>query len=79
MAEHVFLAVILIAIVAVVALAIADTSNSAGQAYQGNVATQHCTPTRMCAGSKLEIIKSDCSVEEAYCQSGCDSARGVCM
>lgn len=38
-----------------------------------------CEPTRYCSGTKLVIVREDCSVAEAYCRSGClEEPQAIC-
>lgn len=79
-----------IAIVIVVALFLVSTrgmpesseTNIAGQAYTphslGAPAEDTCEPSRFCDGSKLVIVREDCSVMNAFCQYGCNKESLVC-
>ena len=37
-----------------------------------------CEPTRFCDGSRLVIVRSDCSFAESFCQRGCNPQALVC-
>lgn len=58
------------------------TETLAGQAVQpqaqepGQISeSSACKPSAFCDGSKLTMIRDDCSVNYAYCQYGCQDAR----
>ena len=54
-------------------------ANLAGQAYSGVAAdADRCEPTRFCDGTKLVIVREDCSLAQAYCRSGCLKDQLVC-
>ena len=80
----------LIAIVAVVLVvavflqantASAPATNLAGQAATlgGEAAAYTCEPARYCSGTKLVIVREDCSRAEANCRYGCvDEPQAMC-
>ncbi len=37
-----------------------------------------CEPDRFCDGSRLMIIRQDCSLAISHCQFGCDRELAVC-
>lgn len=54
-------------------------ANLAGGAYSSAVKNADgCEPTRFCDGTKLVIVREDCSVAESFCRSGCLSDQKIC-
>lgn len=37
-----------------------------------------CDPGRFCDGSRLVIVREDCSIAESFCQRGCNREALVC-
>ena len=48
-----------------------------GEAYTGATIENPCEPARFCAGTKLHIVREDCSLAFAYCRQGCRD--GYCI
>lgn len=75
-------AVVLVAAVFLQTSVTTETSgNVVGEAttLAGTPQAQTCEPTRYCSGTKLVIVREDCSLAEAYCRSGCvDEPQAMC-
>ena len=44
----------------------------------GATSAEMCDPKRFCDGSRLLIVRSDCSVAESFCQRGCNREALAC-
>jgi len=53
------------------------TGASVSQAPQASTQAE-CTAGRFCDGSKLVIVRADCSIAESFCQRGCNTQALVC-
>ncbi len=69
----------IVAIVVVTALFLSAQPGITGQATSElDANAQQCEPARFCDGSRLVMIRSDCSVAESFCQRGCNREQLVC-
>lgn len=75
----------IVAIVLITALFfIANAGTSERSALTGNAvieasgAEPACDAKRFCDGTKLVIVREDCSTATAFCRDGCLKESGVC-
>ncbi len=76
----------IVAIVVVTALFFGAQQGTTGASITGAATSEvgaqsadaACDPGRFCDGSKLVIVRSDCSIAESFCQRGCNTQALVC-
>ena len=62
-------------------VSVAQPDNLAGEATTNpsTSSADRCEPTRYCSGTKLIIVREDCSRAEAFCKYGClDEPQPMC-
>lgn len=59
----------------------ANAENLVGEAstMPASTSANQCEPARYCSGSKLIIVRQDCSIAEAFCRRGCiEEETAIC-
>lgn len=70
-------AIVIVVVVAALAITGLQAPNQ-GAAVAEPEQAGPCDAARLCDGSKLVIIREDCSVAQSFCQRGCNSQLLTC-
>lgn len=54
------------------------TAAATTELLQQSSTGETCEPGRFCDGSRLVIVRADCSIAESFCQQGCNAQARVC-